>query len=410
MEHITKLCADSLRAFCLNKFGIQLKSSHAHELVAAYFGYSSRAALLADTKCSIGNLRHAEFIVLTPTAPIRERRSKLNGLPQDLPEDLAEGVYLPLYDEKLILHTIWPTLEELGKALADQHLKSKPAYFSDQKIQKHGVKLEFENDLVAIVVFREYVSPYLTLASGKNVLRGVVDVYNIKRIAGYIGYVKTDHYSTEADTLEAAIVKMRDIHHQIITSPQAINAMKAHEEAEISFSAWLAKQKNRDTPLGDLAIKRGFADKSEGWPIYSSLKEYQAFLTSNHPPRGSMATLERAWKSYQSYLRKKQSPSSNKQVKKSVPKKDDARTVVSVKKAIPLSYDKRSIEKFSPGDAAWISWDGKKAIPVSVLEVDESHYSVKVESPRKMAGNTHSLFLDEVRSSPELACENLVTR
>lgn len=245
--------------------------------------------------------------------------------------------------------------------------------------------------------------------SSKNVLRAVVDVFNIKRIAGYIGYLKTDHYSTEADTLEAAIVKMRDLHHQIITSPQAINATKAHEEAEISFSAWLAKQKNRDTPLGDLAIKRGFADKSEGWPIYSSLKEYQDYLTSNHPPRGSMATLVRAWKSYQSYLQKKQLSSPKKQAKKIVSKKDETRTVVSVKKAISLLYGKRTIEKFSPGDAAWISWDGKKAIPVSVLEVDERHYSVKIVSPPKKAGNRHSLFWDEVRSTPELACENLVT-
>ncbi|MGO1723434.1 MAG: hypothetical protein ACTHY9_12020 [Sphingobacterium sp.] len=56
---------------------------------------------------------------------------------------MAEGVYSPLYDEKWITQTIWPTLEELGKALADQRLKSKPAFFSDLKVQRHGVKLEF---------------------------------------------------------------------------------------------------------------------------------------------------------------------------------------------------------------------------------------------------------------------------
>ena len=43
---ITKACADSLRGFTQNNYGIQLKSSHAHELVAAYFGYSSRATIL----------------------------------------------------------------------------------------------------------------------------------------------------------------------------------------------------------------------------------------------------------------------------------------------------------------------------------------------------------------------------
>lgn len=209
MQHITKLCADSLRSFSNEKFGIDLKSSHAHELVAAYFGYSSRAALLADTKYPISNLRQAELIVLTPTAQIKERRNKLNGLPQNLPENIAEGVYLPLYDEKLILHKIWQTLEELGKVLADQHLKSKPAYFRDMKVQRHGVKIERHNDDLAIVVFREYVSPNLLLSFQKG-RKGVVDVFNLKRIAGYIGYVKKNHHYTEADTLDAAVEKMRD--------------------------------------------------------------------------------------------------------------------------------------------------------------------------------------------------------
>lgn len=216
---ITKSCAESLRTFTRNNFGVQLKSSHAHELVATYFGYSSRAALLADKKCPISNLRQAEIIVLTPTAKIKERRKELKGLPQDLPDDLAEGVYLPLVNEKWILHTIWPTLEELGKALADQHLKSKSAYFRDQKVLRQGVQLEFSGDEVAIVVFREYISPSLLLSfeQGK---RGVVEVFNLKRMAGHIGYVKTNHYSTEALTLDGAVVKMRDVYHQLISSQQ----------------------------------------------------------------------------------------------------------------------------------------------------------------------------------------------
>jgi hypothetical protein len=406
MEHITKLCADSLRAFCLNKYGIQLKSSHAHELVAAYFGYSSRAALLADTKCSIGNLRDAEFIVLTPTAQIRERRSKLKGLPKDLSEDLAEGVYLPLIDEKLISQPIWPSLEELGKVLADQHLKSKPAYFGDQKIQRQGVKLEFQNDELAIVVFREYVSPNLLLSfqQGK---RGVVDVFNIKRVAGHIGYVKTNHYSAEAETLDAAVIKMRDAYYQIISRPATFNEDSSFAIPEPNFTDWLAKQKNRDTPLGDLA--RDMID-DKTWPNHSTLDDYRDYLYSRKASWMAIQTLERAWKTYRAFIKRKSVSIPKQQTaKKSSPKKPATRAVVSVKKAIPLHYNKRTIEKFNPGDAAWISWDGKKAIPVNVVEVDERHYTVTIESPRKKAGNKHSLFLDEVRSSPELACANLVT-
>src|ERR1700749_1290733 len=114
---ITKRCADSLRAFSQNKFGIEIKSSHAHELVAAYMGYSSRAALLADSKCPITNLRQANIFVLTPMALIKKRRAALAGLPENLPDDIAEGVYQPLYDEKWISHKIWPTFEKLGQAL-----------------------------------------------------------------------------------------------------------------------------------------------------------------------------------------------------------------------------------------------------------------------------------------------------
>ncbi|MVN92661.1 YozE family protein [Mucilaginibacter aquatilis] len=405
MEHITKLCADSLRSFSLNKFNISIKSSHAHELVAAYFGYSSRAALLADDKRPIRKLTDAEFIVLTPTAHIKERRKNLNGLPPNLPDDLAEGVYLPLIDEKVLLGSIWPTLEELGKELADRHLRSKPAYFRDQKIQRHGVKLEFENDQVAIVVFREYVSPSLLL-SFQNGKRGVVDVFNLKRVAAFIGYVKTSHYSAEADTLDAAILKMRDHYHQMIRDSQPLQEVAPLEP---NFADWLAKQKKRDTPLGDLANKRGFADESENWPIFSEYKQYQDYLLNNHPPYGAMAALERAWRSYQTYVRKKRSSNPLKQVNKSELQKHVDRKVVTVKKATPIPYDRRTIEKFMQGDDGWISWDGKRAIPVSIVGVSERHYTIAIQSPRRKAGNKHSLFLDEVRSSPELACANLVT-
>src|ERR1700749_1999110 len=295
---ITKRCADSLRAFSQNKFGIEIKSSHAHELVAAYMGYSSRAALLADSNCPITNLRQANLLVLTPSAQIKERRKELKGLPENLPYDLAEGVYLPLYDEKWILHKIWPNLEELGKALADEHMRSKAPYFGDQKVQRQGVKLEFENTAVAIVVFREYVSPSLTLSSMKSVTRGVVDVFNLKRVACHIGYVLANHHSTEAETLDAAVVKMRDVYYEIISSPESLSDVTTPAETEPKFAEWLVKQKNRDSPLGDLAQKRGFDDRTSAWPAYDNLEAYENYLILNNAPMGARASLERAWKSY----------------------------------------------------------------------------------------------------------------
>lgn len=406
---ITKRCADSLRSFSQNNFGIQIKSSHAHELVAAYLGYSSRAALLADSKCPIINLRQADILVLTPTATIKERRTELKGLPEDLPDDIAEGVYLPLYNEKWISHKIWPTLEELGKALADQHLKSKPAYFRDQAVQRHGVKLEFHNGEVAIVVFREYVSPSLTLSLMRNVTRSVVDVFLLKRVACHIGYVLAKHHTTDAETLDAAAEKMRDVYYQIISSPQIPIEVTPLAEPELNFADWLAKHRNRDSPLGDLANKHGFADRDGAWPSYDSLEAYQDYLMANDPPLGALIALERAWKTYEAFLKRKRSPNSNKRATRPVLKKHDPRTIAFVKNATPLHYTKRTIENFVAGDKAWISWDGKKAIPVTILEVDERHYSFRTERPIKNAGSRHFLFLDEVRSTPELACINHVT-
>ena len=196
-----------MRSFSQHNFGIQLKSSHAHEIVAAYMGYSSRAALLADTKCPITNLRQAEFLVLTPTAPIKERRKELKELPEDLPDDLGEGVYLPLIEEKWIICNIWPTLGYLAEVLADERLNSKPYFFSDQKIQRHGVKIELCEDGVYLKVLREFVSPSRVLSQQQGI-RGVVDIFELKRVAGNIGYIKANHYSAEADTLDAAVEQM----------------------------------------------------------------------------------------------------------------------------------------------------------------------------------------------------------
>ena len=303
---ITKKCADSLRSFAQNNYGIQIKSSHAHELVAAYFGYSSRAALLADTKSPITNLIKSEFVVLTPTAAFKERCKELKGLPENLPHELVEGVYSPLYDEnnKNILTKIWPNVEELGKDLADRYAYLNPYHSAFNKLQRQGIKVEFENDLVAVFVFREYVNPGLALASGKNVLRGVVDVFHLKRIAGFIGYVQDNHFSTEAESLDAARIKMRDLYHKIINSAQVTKQDETVIESELTFTEWLKKHKNRDSPLGDLATDM-LRDKT--WPMYTTLDSYQAYLSSKNADLGAVQTLKSAWKTYKAFLARKNS-------------------------------------------------------------------------------------------------------
>lgn len=107
MKHdITKLCADSLRSYLNDKYGIKLKSGHAHEIVAAFFGFKSRIAMLADKNQIINNWE-ADFIlldppiyfILDPTIPlINQRLQNLQDLSPDLPPShvVAEESYAVL--------------------------------------------------------------------------------------------------------------------------------------------------------------------------------------------------------------------------------------------------------------------------------------------------------------------------
>ncbi len=179
------------------------------------------------------------------------------------------------------------------------------------------------------------------------------------------------------------------------------------ESVELSFTNWLKRHSNRNSPLGDLA-QDTIRDKT--WPSYNSLNDYRFYLSARNASYAAVEALGRAWKSYRAYLRRKKVPNLNKRTtKKPAPKNYDQRKIVYVRDAAPVQLGKRTVEKFVPGDKAWISWDGQKAIPVTVTEVNDRHYSLKIERPIKKAGSSHFLYLDEVRSTPELACMNYVT-
>ena len=192
MQHdITKLCADSLRAFTLNNYGIKLKSTHAHELVATFFGYQSRAALLADTKYPLSNLRQASILVLAPTAPIDQRRQCLEGLSPDLPDTytLGEGAYSGLIAEKWLLSVPWPTFELLAKFLADEYLRQQKMENIYRAPVREGVKIEREDDSVRLIVLRFY-----QLITGSVTVRevNVTTAIVLPRVAGHIGYANPE--------------------------------------------------------------------------------------------------------------------------------------------------------------------------------------------------------------------------
>ncbi|RDE61005.1 hypothetical protein [Aeromonas veronii] len=120
---LSKLCADFLRQHHISQSTERLKASHARELTAAFFGYKSHAALMAENTYPLVQLKGAYFFV--PDIPLmNDRRSKLNGLPSDLPLSLdiakllsdmlvAQGLYggdVWLYDtlESYIAEVLLP--------------------------------------------------------------------------------------------------------------------------------------------------------------------------------------------------------------------------------------------------------------------------------------------------------------
>lgn len=192
-----------------------------------------------------------------------------------------------------------------------------------------------------------------------------------------------------------------------LSKQPTINIIPAKEQIQLSFTDWLKRHKNRDSPLGDLATDM-LTDSA--WPLYNTVEEYEFYLRSKNAYSAAIRTLNEAWKSYRNYLKRKEKefPAPIKH-KKPITKKEPPRKIIFIKNITPLHYSKRTVEKLNIGDEAWVSWDGSKAIPVVIVDVDEHYYSFKIERPLKNAGDKHYLRLDEVRTTPELACLNCYT-
>lgn len=112
---LSKLCADFLRKNHSSQSTEKLKASHARELVAAFFGYQSHAALIAEKAYPLFKLE--ESYIFIPNIPLmNHRRSKLNELPNDLSRsiDLAKLLSDMLVDEGLSSGDVWldETLED----------------------------------------------------------------------------------------------------------------------------------------------------------------------------------------------------------------------------------------------------------------------------------------------------------
>lgn len=184
---IPKICADSLRAFALENFGIKLKPSHAHELVAAYLGYRSKNALIADHKYPIGNLVEADLVVMVPDKDIDRRRQALDGLSTGLPDSytLGEAVYGPLFSDEWWGSTYPPfrSFDKLAKVLVENNEAFKSTFrYRDQIPMHHYVYIQQEDDVVVLTVVHSYeTTPSEMSRDGQTTI-------TLPRIAGRIGF------------------------------------------------------------------------------------------------------------------------------------------------------------------------------------------------------------------------------
>jgi hypothetical protein len=85
---IYKDCADHLRVSYRQQTGENLIAGHAHELVAAFFGYGSGSALRTDFVYPVSQLAQAD-ILIPDLALMDARRQQLVGLPTSLPSSDA---------------------------------------------------------------------------------------------------------------------------------------------------------------------------------------------------------------------------------------------------------------------------------------------------------------------------------
>lgn len=193
MQEITKLCADHLRTFAKDNHNIKLKASHAHELVAAFFGYHSRAALLADTITPLSKLPQAEIIVLEPTV-FGQRRKNLQDLSSDLPNNriLIETIYSILRAEQWILKKEWTNFVDLAKFLADEHLSQQLMSRTDPDRFHVEVEVIATDNGMLLKVFRKIrfstEKPFFDLMNDRTTIFTI----KLPRLAGHIGYGKPE--------------------------------------------------------------------------------------------------------------------------------------------------------------------------------------------------------------------------
>lgn len=159
-----KDCADHLRSNYSGLTGKKLGSSHAHEIVAAFFGYGTAAALRAEATYPLTDIPNAG--VLIPDLPLMDGRVKaIARLPNDLPsvDDLASLLCDFLVEQGHFSGQVWkskPLSDDVNAFVQDNPLliedalngeiASTNAYFDEIYIEEYSFVAR--DDAVAVTL------------------------------------------------------------------------------------------------------------------------------------------------------------------------------------------------------------------------------------------------------------------
>lgn len=210
MQDIIKLCADNLRT-CSKNHGIKLKASHAHELVAMFFGYKSKAALLVDTLYPVSNLPQATIIILAPIKLIDERRESLQNLPSDLPDTdtLREWFYAPLLAEKWFSSKFRPNYKELAAFLSDEYLRRNQMEKLYHSHIDDDLQVVRYDDCIHLTVRRLYRTPTEGMIDCGDIHEAIITTtILLKCVAADVGY--------EAPQISVQLERSKKIHRQLV--------------------------------------------------------------------------------------------------------------------------------------------------------------------------------------------------
>ena len=185
-REISKLCADSLRTLASEKYGTKLKSAHAHELVAAYFGYRSKNALLADEYYPISALAQAEIVVTMPDEFFNKRRMGLQELSSDLLDNsiLYEAIRSVLVANEWLKSPFPPfsDFEKLARSLLARSSQYDAAFPFHREIpMDHFVSVEDADDDFVLLTVAHAHAP-----QSEDSLVGGYTTITLPRVAGRI--------------------------------------------------------------------------------------------------------------------------------------------------------------------------------------------------------------------------------